>query len=103
MWGDARKRVPPYPAGPALRIDLGLVPELEPSIAQRFIDIDGKRWRRLDRQEALEFCIEVARAKRRAQWREHRQSRLLDEFMAADQGFRAAAAEQRRKPALAAS
>jgi hypothetical protein len=74
-----------------LRIDLGLVPELEPSIAQRFVDIDGKRWRRLDRQEALEFCIEVARAKRRAQWREHRQSRLLAEFMAADQGFRAAA------------
>ena len=83
-----------------LRIDLGLVPELQPAVAERFIDIDGKRRWWPDRQEALEVCIEVARAKRRTERRQHRQPRLLAEFMAADQRLRAAAAEQHHGAAI---
>ena len=52
------------------------------------------RRRRPDRQEALEVCVEVACAKWRAERRQHRQPRLLAEFMAADQRLRTAAAQQ---------
>src|SRR6476469_7716472 len=73
-----------------LRIDLGLVPKLEPPVAERVIDIDGKWRRRSDRKDALESRVEVTRAERRAERWQHRQARLLAEFMATDQRLRAA-------------
>ena len=73
---------------------------LEPPVAERFIDIDGKWRRRSDRKEALEIRVEVTRAERRAERWQHRQARLLAEFMATDQRLRAAAAEQHHGAAI---
>jgi hypothetical protein len=68
-----------------LRIDLGLVPQLTPAVAKRLVDIERKRWRRLNRQKPIEIGIEVAGTKWRAKRRQHHQSGLVAELMVADQ------------------
>src|SRR5262245_32836821 len=77
-----------------LRIDLRLVPQLQPAVAQRLVDIERKRRRRLNRQKAIEIGVEVAGTKWRSKRWQHHQSGLLSELMAADQGAGTAAAEQ---------
>ncbi|HET8973483.1 MAG TPA: hypothetical protein VFN63_09370 [Pseudolabrys sp.] len=69
----------------------------------RFVDIDRQRWRRLDREEAVKVCVEVAVAKRRAERRQHGKSRSFTEFMVADERRRAPPPEQHDLPAIALS
>lgn len=57
------------------RVDFWLIPELQPAVEQRFIDIDRQRSRRLDRQKAGEIRSEMAIAKRRPQRRQHCEAR----------------------------
>src|SRR5690242_11818988 len=76
------------------RIDLRLIPELEPAVAERFLDIDRQRRRRADRQESAEIDGEIAIAKRRSERRQHGEPGAIAEFVGLNQRRGAAAAEQ---------
>jgi hypothetical protein len=76
------------------QVDLRLIPELEPIVRHRLLDVDVEGGRVRDRQKRRKIFIEIAVTKRRGERRQHRETDLLAEFLKSHQRGRGASAEQ---------